>query len=79
MSMFDSLPANLRATHLSLFDGTLQGLARTDRPVMLSDRAVSNVAFEKRDMRNYTLDKVRRENRIIVERKGGGIIVARGN
>jgi carbamoyl-phosphate synthase small subunit len=27
-----SLPANLRATHLSLFDGTLQGLARTDRP-----------------------------------------------
>jgi len=27
-----TLPANLRATHLSLFDGTLQGLARTDRP-----------------------------------------------
>jgi carbamoyl-phosphate synthase small subunit len=27
-----SLPANLRATHRSLFDGTLQGLARTDRP-----------------------------------------------
>ncbi len=27
-----SLPANLRPTHLSLFDGTLQGLARTDRP-----------------------------------------------
>jgi carbamoyl-phosphate synthase small subunit len=27
-----SLPANLRATHVSLFDGTLQGLARTDRP-----------------------------------------------
>jgi len=26
------LPANLRATHVSLFDGTLQGLARTDRP-----------------------------------------------
>ena len=26
-----SLPANLRATHVSLFDGTLQGLARTDR------------------------------------------------
>jgi carbamoyl-phosphate synthase small subunit len=25
-----SLPANLRATHVSLFDGTLQGLARTD-------------------------------------------------
>lgn len=27
-----SLPAHLRATHVSLFDGTLQGLARTDRP-----------------------------------------------
>jgi len=27
-----SLPANLRATHVSLFDGTLQGLARTDKP-----------------------------------------------
>ncbi len=27
-----SRPANLRATHVSLFDGTLQGLARTDRP-----------------------------------------------
>ena len=28
----ESLPANLRPTHVSLFDGTLQGLARTDRP-----------------------------------------------
>ena len=27
-----SLPANLRATHVSLFDGTLQGLMRTDKP-----------------------------------------------
>jgi carbamoyl-phosphate synthase small subunit len=27
-----TLPANLRATHVSLFDGTLQGLTRTDRP-----------------------------------------------
>jgi carbamoyl-phosphate synthase small subunit len=27
-----SLPAHLRATHVSLFDGTLQGLERTDRP-----------------------------------------------
>jgi carbamoyl-phosphate synthase small subunit len=27
-----SLPPTLRATHVSLFDGTLQGLARTDRP-----------------------------------------------
>ncbi|MDR2164048.1 MAG: glutamine-hydrolyzing carbamoyl-phosphate synthase small subunit [Zoogloeaceae bacterium] len=28
----DSLPANLRATHISLFDGSLQGIARTDVP-----------------------------------------------
>ncbi|MDP3227273.1 MAG: glutamine-hydrolyzing carbamoyl-phosphate synthase small subunit [Acidovorax sp.] len=28
----DSLPANLRATHVSLFDGTLQGLAHIDKP-----------------------------------------------
>ena len=27
-----SLPVNLRPTHVSLFDGTLQGLARTDKP-----------------------------------------------
>ena len=28
----DSLPANLRATHLSLFDGTLQSLEHKDKP-----------------------------------------------
>ena len=28
----NSLPAHLRATHVSLFDGTVQGLARTDKP-----------------------------------------------
>jgi len=28
----DSLPANLRTTHVSLFDGSLQGIARTDAP-----------------------------------------------
>jgi carbamoyl-phosphate synthase small subunit len=28
----DSLPSNLRVTHRSLFDGTIQGLARTDAP-----------------------------------------------
>jgi carbamoyl-phosphate synthase small subunit len=27
-----TLPPHLRATHISLFDGTLQGLARTDKP-----------------------------------------------
>ena len=28
----DSLPSNLRVTHVSLFDGSLQGIARTDVP-----------------------------------------------
>jgi carbamoyl-phosphate synthase small subunit len=28
----NTLPANVRATHRSLFDGTLQGIERTDRP-----------------------------------------------
>lgn len=57
-------------------------LARTDRPAMLSSKFVSDTAFERRDMRAYTLDKVRRENRIVVERKTttttGSIIIARG-
>jgi len=29
-----TLPANLRSTHVSLFDGSLQGMARTDAPVI---------------------------------------------
>ena len=28
----DTLPANIRTTHVSLFDGSLQGIARTDVP-----------------------------------------------
>ncbi|MGY1488484.1 glutamine-hydrolyzing carbamoyl-phosphate synthase small subunit [Methylobacillus pratensis] len=28
----ESLPANLKSTHVSLFDGSLQGIARTDKP-----------------------------------------------
>ena len=28
----DTLPANAKVTHVSLFDGTLQGFARTDKP-----------------------------------------------
>jgi carbamoyl-phosphate synthase small subunit len=28
----DSLPGNVEATHRSLFDGTLQGIAFSDRP-----------------------------------------------
>jgi carbamoyl-phosphate synthase small subunit len=29
-----TLPQNLRPTHVSLFDGSLQGMARTDRPAI---------------------------------------------
>ena len=29
-----TLPSNLRATHRSLFDGTLQGIERTDCPAL---------------------------------------------
>jgi carbamoyl-phosphate synthase small subunit len=28
----NSLPANIKTTHVSLFDGSLQGIARTDKP-----------------------------------------------
>jgi carbamoyl-phosphate synthase small subunit len=38
-----SLPANLRPTHISLFDNTLQGLARTDKPRSAS-RATRSLA-----------------------------------
>jgi carbamoyl-phosphate synthase small subunit len=31
-----TLPDNVRATHRSLFDGTLQGIARTDCPAFSS-------------------------------------------
>ncbi|HEX5314435.1 MAG TPA: glutamine-hydrolyzing carbamoyl-phosphate synthase small subunit [Gammaproteobacteria bacterium] len=30
----ETLPANLQATHVSLFDGTLQGIARSDTPAI---------------------------------------------
>ena len=49
------------------------------RPVMLSSALVSTVAWDMRDMRNYTLDKVRRENKIIVERISSGVVITRGN
>ena len=30
--MFDTLPSCLKVTHVSLFDGSLQGIERTDKP-----------------------------------------------
>jgi len=49
------------------------------RPAMLSSQWVSSTAWNMRDMRNYTLDKVRRQNKIIVERTGSGVVITRGN
>lgn len=66
-------------TQSSAFAKFVFRLARTDRPAMLSDKAVSRSLFEQRDMRNYTLDKVRRQNKIVVERGGSGIVIARGD
>ena len=48
------------------------------RPAALSNKFVTARAFEPRDMRDYTLDKVRRENKIILEGKSSGIVIARG-
>lgn len=40
---------------------------------------LSAKAFDMRDMSNHTLDRVRRNNTIVVERSAGGIVIARGN
>ncbi|MHA1563807.1 MAG: inverse autotransporter beta domain-containing protein [Alphaproteobacteria bacterium] len=49
------------------------------RPTLLSDQAVSDQAFNLRDMRGYTLDKVRRVNNIVVERTSSGVTISRLN
>lgn len=49
------------------------------RPVAMSSKFISDSAWEKRDMRDHMLDKVRRENKIIVERTSSGVVITRGN
>ena len=49
------------------------------RPVMMSNQLVADNAWNMRDMRQYTLDKVRRQNKIIVERTSSGVVITRGN
>lgn len=49
------------------------------RPVALSSQWVSGNPWLMRDMSQYRLDKVRRENKIIVERKSSGVFITRGN
>lgn len=50
-----------------------------DRPVAFSDQVISNSPWLMRDMTEYRLDKVRRENRIILERVSSGVVITRGN
>lgn len=49
-----------------------------DRPVAASSRIVDRKIFDDRDMRDYALDEVRRENKIILERTSSGITISRG-
>lgn len=48
------------------------------RPTALNS-FVSSRAFEARDMSELTLDRVRRNNIITVERSGSGVVIARGD
>ena len=49
-----------------------------NRPVATSTQVVSKDPWLMRDMKDYRFDKVKRENKIIVERRSGGITIARG-
>lgn len=48
-------------------------------PTEFSSAFVSTRFFEHRDLTSETLAKVRRENRIVVERTGSGVVISRGN
>jgi len=47
--------------------------------VLLSDHAIADRAFDLRDMRAHTLDKVRRVNNIVLERTSSGVTISRSN
>jgi hypothetical protein len=47
--------------------------------VALSSNWVSGNPWLMRDMSEYRLEKVRRENKIIVERRASGVVITRGN
>ncbi len=48
-------------------------------PTMASSSLVDKQAYRLRDMSDYTLKKVRRENEIVVERFASGVVIVRGN
>lgn len=54
-------------------------LADTKRPTATSSRLVDDKIFAKRDMSSHTLDRVRRENKIVVERVSSGVVISRGD
>lgn len=49
-----------------------------NKPTATSSKLTSSQPWEMRDMRNYRLDKVRRENKVITERASSGVIIKRG-
>ncbi len=55
------------------------GGGQANRPVALSSSFIADQAWDMRDMSEHNLDKVRRENRIIVERRSSGVVISRSN
>ena len=49
------------------------------KAVAASEGFLSTEAWNMRDMKNYTLAKVRRQNKIILEQTGSGVVITRGN
>ncbi len=84
MDIHQNLQIELGYTDDDFNDGYLFAQVRfipgnRKRPVLLSDHAVAEQAFDLRDMRNHTLDKVRRVNKIVLERSGTGVTISRLN
>ena len=49
------------------------------KAVAASKGMVSKTAWNMRDMKDYTLVKVRRQNKIILEQSSSGVVITRGN
>ncbi len=64
-----TLPANLRATHISLFDNTLQGLERTDKPAFCF-QGHPEASPGPHDI-GYLFDRFIRDMKASVEAKSG--------
>ncbi len=55
------------------------GGGQPNRPAAFSSSFIADQAWDMRDMSEHNLDKVRRENRIIVERRSSGVVISRSN